>query len=74
MTDDSPGSLKARMIELETSLGLLQHDCESWNETIVWLTGRVKELEQVVQRLGERIADLEEAASGQIPNEKPPHY
>lgn len=71
MTD----KLVDKVNDLEASLGLLQHDYEAQNETILWLTGRVKDLENVVKRLARQLEDLETANnSGGPVDEKPPHW
>lgn len=67
--------LVKKINDLETSLGLLQHDFDSRNETVLWLTSRVQELEKITQRLAEQLRSLEPVDEPGDPlDEKPPHY
>jgi uncharacterized coiled-coil protein SlyX len=68
-------SLNKKLVEIESALGLLQHDFEKQNEAILWLTRRIAGLEKSIERLGFQIANLESTRSpATLKDEKPPHY
>ena len=68
--------LQQKLVDLETSWGLLQHDVEQQNDEIIRLSRRLRHLEDTVQRLRDQLQSLQ-ASSGteSLPeDERPPHY
>ena len=67
--------IEARMIKLETDLGLLQHDFESQNEMILLNTRMLKGLEKRIEWL---VSELEQLRNDEGPesleDQVPPHY
>ena len=66
---------KKRLIELESSLGLLQHDFEAQNEMILLNTRLLHKLERAIARI---VSEVEELKTDDEPrkaeDEVPPHY
>ncbi len=67
--------IRQKLIDLETALGLLQHDYEQQNEMILANSRRLDKIEKLLRNMHLQIESL------QIPHEprtleddKPPHY
>ena len=68
-------SFKARINDLESSLGYLQRDFESQNEMILLDAKRINKLEKAVERLAGKIETMSNPESiRDLEDEKPPHY
>jgi|GEM_PF-3650535 len=64
-----------KVIDLETTLGLLQRDFEKQNEMILLDARRLDRLEREVRELRDRVEMVRAAADSEpIPDERPPHY
>ncbi len=59
--------LNQRINDIESSVGLLQHDFDAQKESLVWLTGRLRELEKIVDRLAAQVHLLESARPPEDP-------
>lgn len=68
--------LQQKVIDLETSLGLLQRDFEKQNEMLLANTRLLQQLEMSVKRLTDIVAGLQADSGGEqlMKQEKPPHY
>ena len=70
--------LEKRLIDLETSLGLLQHDFEAQNEMILLNTRQIDQMQRTIKRMSAIIEALPPTGSTEQPrnleDEKPPHY
>ena len=70
--------LEKRLIDLETSLGLLQHDFEAQNEMILLNTRQLEQMQRTIKRMSAMIEALPPTGSPEGPrsleDEKPPHY
>ncbi len=67
---------KQKLVELETSWGLLQHDVEQQNGEILRLTRQLQALENTVARLLDQMQRMQ-LSSEQTPADEeppPPHY
>ncbi len=65
-----------KMIDLETSLGLLQRDFEKQNEMLLQNTRLIQQMELNIKRLIDQVASLQSNSGGDrlMTDEKPPHY
>ncbi len=64
-----------RLIDLETTLGLLQHDFEAQNEMILLNTKLLNRMEKAVQRLVAEIDSLKnDEGPAALEDQVPPHY
>lgn len=68
--------LEQKMIDLETSFGLLQRDYEKQNEMLLHNTRKLQQMELNLKRLMDQIINLQtNPDSGRtLEDEKPPHY
>lgn len=67
--------VKKRLIDLETTLGLLQHDFEAQNEMILLNTKLLNRLEKAVDRLAAEIDSLKnDEGPAALEDQVPPHY
>lgn len=68
--------LQSKIIDLETSLGLLQHDFDQQNQMLLENTKQIQQMELTIKRLIDQIAGLQSTVSGGrlAEVEKPPHY
>ena len=72
---DEVEKMRIRVTDLESSLMHLQSDFESLNEIVLDNARRLDKLKVLIQRLTNRldsVGDVE--ASGDLEEEKPPHY
>ena len=73
---ESVEQILAKIRELESNLGYLQHDLESQNEMILVDEARIKKLEQTLSLINSKLDAL--IATSQSPrtleDDKPPHY
>ena len=64
-----------KIVELETSLGLLQHDFDKQNQMIVLDSRRIEKLERELRVLAASLETYRTTSYSQpIPNDPPPHY
>ena len=64
-----------RLNDLESSLGLLQHDFEAQNEMILLNTRLLNQLEKAINRLVSEIEGMKTDEGPRSPeDEVPPHY
>ncbi len=64
-----------KIVELETSLGLLQHDFDKQNQMIVLDSRRIEKLERELRVLAASLETYRTTSDSQpIPNDPPPHY
>lgn len=63
-----------KLIDLESTVGLLQHDIDRQNDALLELTRRCDELQRVLGRMAEKIDLLEQREDTLPPDERPPHY
>ena len=66
--------LQKKLIDMETSLGLLQHDFEKQNEMLLITQRRVDVLENAVARLTSLVESLRIDPTRTPADDKPPHY
>ena len=66
--------VQQKLIELETTLGLLQHDFEAQNEMLLRDQRRISLLELAVARLTDQFDHLRATGNSLPPNDPPPHY
>jgi uncharacterized coiled-coil protein SlyX len=66
--------LQKKLIDLETSLGLLQYDFEKQNEMLLITQRRVDVLENAVARLTSLVESLRIEPARTLADDKPPHY
>ena len=75
MTDSSPSPDSARLDELEMRVVHQDQTIEDLNAAITAQWKLIDRLERQVARLGERVAETEQAVSEAAPaNTPPPHY
>lgn len=69
-------SLEQKLIDLESSLGLLQRDFEKQNEMLLENTRQLQQLQMNVRRIFDQLAQLQSnpESSRLLEDEKPPHY
>jgi uncharacterized coiled-coil protein SlyX len=75
MNEKETRTLLARVIELESTTGLLQRDIDRQSEATLLITRRMGEIEKALAGLHRQLEML--VASQQTPlppSEKPPHY
>lgn len=67
---------RQKLIDLESSLGLLQHDFEAQNEMLLRDQRRIALLEQAVARLASQMEAVRAATAvpRTLEDDKPPHY
>lgn len=65
-----------KIVDLETSLGLLQRDFEKQNEMLLQNTRLIQRMELNIKRLMDQVAGLQASSGGErlLKDEKPPHY
>ncbi|MCP4079622.1 MAG: SlyX family protein [Planctomycetaceae bacterium] len=68
--------LEEKIIDLETSLGLLQRDFEKQNEVLIANTRVLQQMELSIKRLFDQVTNLHANTdnSRTLEDEKPPHY
>ncbi len=68
--------LDQKIIDLETSLGLLQRDFEKQNEVLLQNTRQLQQMQLNIQRLIDQVLQLQSNPdSGRtLEDERPPHY
>lgn len=69
--------LEQRLIDLETTLGLLQHDFEAQNEMILVNNRQLDQLQRAVRRLTTMVEAIPPSGASEprnLEDEKPPHY
>ena len=70
-----PTSLEKRLIELETNMGLLQHDFEAQNEMILLNTKLLNSLQKKVEWLTSEIEGIKNNEGPEsLEDQVPPHY
>lgn len=69
-------SQEQKLIDLESSLGLLQRDFEKQNEMLLENTRQLQQMQLSIRRLFDQIAQLQTnpESSRLLEDEKPPHY
>ncbi len=67
-------NLQQKIIDLETSLGLLQHDFDKQNEMLLITQRRVDVLENAVARLTSFVESVRLDPARTPADDKPPHY
>lgn len=69
-------SQEQKLIDLESSLGLLQRDFEKQNEMLLENTRQLQQMQMSIRRLFDQIAQLQTnpESSRLLEDEKPPHY
>lgn len=69
-------SIEQKLIDLESSLGLLQRDFEKQNEMLLENTRQIQQMQLSIQRLFDQVAQLQTnpESSRLLEDEKPPHY
>jgi len=69
-------NLEKKIIDLETSFGLLQRDFEKQNEVLLQNTRTIQQMELSIKRLFDNLGNLQSHSdSGRtLEDEKPPHY
>jgi uncharacterized coiled-coil protein SlyX len=68
--------LRRKIIDLESSLGLLQRDYELQNEVLLEQTRRIRQMELSIRRLMDQVTFLQANLQGGdvAGDERPPHY
>ena len=68
--------IEQKLIDLESSLGLLQRDFEKQNEMLLENTRQIRQMQLSIQRLFDQVAQLQTnpESSRLLEDEKPPHY
>ena len=68
--------LEEKIIDLETSLGLLQRDFEKQNEVLIANTRVLQQMELSIKRLFDQVSNLHANPDNPrtLEDEKPPHY
>jgi len=69
--------MQQKLIDLETSLGLLQRDYEKQNDVLLANTRQLQQMELHIKRLIDQVAGLQAGGGGNdqlLTDEKPPHY
>jgi len=68
--------IEQKLIDLESSLGLLQRDFEKQNEMLLENTRQIQQMQLSIQRLFDQVAQLQTnpESSRLLEDEKPPHY
>ncbi len=69
-----PDASKQKLIDLETSLGLLQHDFEAQNQMLLRALRQIDLLENSVARLVAQLDSMRYDSGRTAQDEKPPHY
>lgn len=62
------------LIQIESKLAYQEDDLLKLKETVLQQQKQMYHLEQKFEKLLERFTEIQEADSGTIKNEKPPHY
>ncbi|MEZ6093846.1 MAG: SlyX family protein [Pirellulaceae bacterium] len=70
----NPKDVTARIIELESNLGLLQRDYEIQNQMLLNDKRRIDQLELAVSRLLDQVERMRIDPNRSALDEKPPHY